>query len=244
VYLWPRLGPAAQTELLRRLRRLTPQELRAVASPYPAEDTTWYPTGTRVPPQVVSAVVDAIRAVAEDAGWPDLEVGDRQRRTFDQQLSGRLHELMSIVPSDAAHPGVWAHLALVSAPEVARWRYPANQDERYVSTHRNVFGRLWWRAHRLGAEDDSPSSRLGEDQAVAILERPSLASRSRLSTVFAAAVVAHPDSSQNLMREAAIWLRRQLAVVEVGVLDESALSALVDEALKYAGAVLQSARSD
>lgn len=228
--LWPRLGPVSQTDLLRRLRTSTAEELRG-NSALEHYDTTWYPTGNRVGEPAVQAVQDTIREAAETSGWPDPAVGDNAKRRFDQTLSERLAPAMSMIPADAAHPAVWAFVTLVVAPDAARWRYPDNRDERYVGrTDRNTFGRLWWRHHRLGPL----GAALLEDQAVAIIERPSIGGRHRLATSLARAIATHPSSSQDLMREAAKNIRRVLPVIEVGALGDDELDELVNEAIRAA----------
>lgn len=228
--LWPRLGPVSQRQILTEFRRSAIEDLRggSATSHY---DIVWYPTGPRADDNLIQGVRASIRSCAERHGWPDMAVGDTARRQFDQELSNVLGSEMQMIPADAAHPSVWAFLTLIVAPDAARWRYPDNNDERYIGrTDRNTFGRLWWRHHRVGPI----GAALLEDQAVAIIERPSIGGRSRLATALATAIARHPDGNQDLMRHAAKRIRRDLAVIEIGALSNEDIESVVQAALSFA----------
>jgi len=93
---------------------------------------------------------------------------------------------MEIVPADAAEPGVWAFLCCVAVPDLACWRFPGRTRERLLGGPRNALRRLWWRAYVLDrGSREGLSGRLGEDETVQIMERPTLAGNPRVATTLA-----------------------------------------------------------
>ena len=98
-------------------------------------------------------------------------------------------------------------------PDVAVWRFPQQTQERLIGRPRNVFRRYWWRARSLGVNPGDPTSELGEDQLVQIMERPSISGSRKLARTFAQtvlqAVASNPDVGiEPLMRDAAKRLVR------------------------------------
>lgn len=174
--VYPRLPAAHAMTLLQERSSLTMDELRA-RSDNQHPQSEWYPTAAhRVSRDDLTGLQSRIREIAEMYGHPKIP-GRRANKyiDFDRALTAEIVPAMKIVPADAAHEGVWSFLSLVLLPDVALWRYPnpsgKGDYERIIGRPRNVFRRLWWRAVALGPET---SSMLHEDEAVAIMERPSL----------------------------------------------------------------------
>lgn len=218
-----------------------PAELRATSA---LEDpaATWYPTGARAGPEELRELRDLVRSTADELGFP--ETTRNSNRLFDQQLAAPLHRQMRISPARAGDGGVWAFLSLVVLPDIAVWRYQDRHHERLMGGHRNVLQRLWLRAEILGADDDGPASRLGEDQNVAILERPDALGRNpRVARALALSVLRYMETSsvspQNLMRESAKRVMRLTAWMLIAELDEETLGEIMDEAVTAAGAALE-----
>jgi hypothetical protein len=147
---------------------------------------------------------------------------------------------MDILPADAAHEGVWSFLSLVLVPDVALWRFPnrgLREDyERLLGRPRNVFRRLWWRAYAMGEE---ASQRLLEDEAVAIMERPTIGGNTRIASAVAAThlqVIAEtPEVSRTeLLREVGKRLRRLSAVITLGALEDRDLRTTVRDVFDQA----------
>jgi hypothetical protein len=110
--------------------------------------------------------------------------------------------------------------------------------------HRNVLQRLWLRGEVLGAEDDGPAARLGEDQIVAILERPDALGRNpRIARALALSVLRYMErgsvSPMNLMRESAKRVMRLTAWMLLAELNDRTLAEIIDEAVGKAGSALE-----
>lgn len=140
------------------------------------------------PEALLVALRTGVEEVAARHGFPSgLKKGAGS--AFDKEAATFLVTEMNILPSDAAVEEVWNFLTLVVLPHVALWRYPnTSQNPEYprlIGRPRNVFRKLWWRAFVLGP---ALSEKLGEDETVGIMERPSIGGNRALSR---AIVVAH-----------------------------------------------------
>jgi hypothetical protein len=154
---------------------------------------------------------------------------------------------MDIIPADAAHEGVWSFLSLVVLPDVAFWRFPnrklRDEYDRILGRPRNVFRRLWWRCYAFGAELGGLSSSLLEDEAVGIMERPTLGGDPRVASAVAQAhltrVRRNPGLSRTeVMRDANKRIRRLASVITLSALDDVELGAAVGDAFDAAVAAL------
>jgi hypothetical protein len=236
---YPRLDASTAVQLLAELSGLKPTELRnRSATEHSRVD--WYPTALdRVDKSQLEKLQSNIRATAERFGHPEVRRRSPLLTKFDQAISVGLLHSVDIVPADAAHEGVWSFLSLVLVPDVAFWRFP-NRDrrddyERLLGRPRNVFRRLWWRAYALGEE---ASGQLHEDEAVAIMERPTLGGDIRLARMIATAhlqvIGTAAVSRTELLRQVTKRLRRLSAVITLTALDNADLSALIDEVFDMA----------
>lgn len=159
--LYPRLLDSAATELYRRYRHLTVEELgphHAFTHPSAVFAATG---GHRVPRELLEDLRAHVLTIAEDAGFPD---GGRRRShtDFDRDIARLLHERMGLVAAEASVRPIWAFLALVLLPDVSFWRYREPTADRFLASDitRHVWGRLWWRAHLTATPDETDRYRL------------------------------------------------------------------------------------
>ncbi|WP_007024503.1 hypothetical protein [Saccharomonospora iraqiensis] len=242
---YPRLNENAARDLLSELTPLDVEELkRRSDTTHPQSD--WYPTAShRVTAGRLADLRESIRSIAEDYGYPHaMGIRSAKYRLFDQRVSVELLDRMDIVPADAAHEGVWSFLSLVLLPDVSLWRFPNRQEkddyERILGKPRNVFRRLWWRSYILGT---TAGEGLLEDEAVAILERPSIGGDPRLAAEIARQHLKTIGNDKRLsrtelLREAAKRVRRRNAVVTFPALTDTGLSATISEIFEESASAL------
>jgi hypothetical protein len=234
-YIYPRLGSQVATQLLTEYSRCTPRDLVSAADTSHPQ-AGWYPTGVAfsVPIQKLGNLQDATRHIAMRYGYPEFQRA-RSATPFDQEVGTLLTDLMDILPADAAQEGVWSFISLVLLPDVAFWRWPNQQGkenyERLIGRPRNVFRRLWWRSYCIG---DDLARELLEDEAVAIMERPSFGgcpkvARAIASTHLRYVHVSPGVSRTEVLRQATKRLRRISPVVTLYALSEADLAVLLDE---------------
>jgi hypothetical protein len=211
-FVYPSLPPeAAGTRLLHVSAVTSAEQLRSEATRLDPR-ATYYATGLRVPEARIATLAEKIRCLVDDLGFPKPRQAQAAATSFDHALPQILVDEMQIVPANAAQEGVWSFLSLVVLPDVAVWRYPARARERLLGLPRNVFRRLWWRGYILGTDSTAAPAVFGEDQLVAVMERPTIAGNRRLARALCSAVLgaeaAGPTSGMFLMREAAKRLIR------------------------------------
>ena len=95
-----------------------------------------------------------------------------------------LRQALPMSANEASHEEVWSYHCCWLL-DVAVWRFGVDADERRFigNVNRNTFRRLWWRAEILGPDIDL--TKLGEDELVNIMERPTIASDRRLARTIA-----------------------------------------------------------
>ncbi|MFG3423725.1 hypothetical protein [Micromonospora sp. NPDC047730] len=143
------------------------------------------------------------------------------------------------MPADAPSEEVWSFLSLVLLPDVALWRWPNPLRrpgyERIIGRPRNVFRRLWTRIHSLG---EDLGAHLYEDEAVAILERPTLGAHPRVARAIAHGHLITAGGAgaarTDILRITARRLRRLAVVVSLESLDDAQLLDLVGNYTKEA----------
>lgn len=236
--IYPRLSDGPALELYAQLKEgllLAPGSTSHLRQ-------TWNGIGDRVGEAHLAEVAGGLRGCIADLGE-----STRARRTlFDQRMAGWLHDTMAIVPSDAGSPGVWAFMSLVLVPDVAVWRYPSLAQERFLGDKRNCFRRLWMRAELLGSGGGDPPAKLGEDQLVQIMERPSLGEDSRIALPLAKRVIERVDNGappQDLMRGAARRLTRYAPFVMLSALGDDDMESLIDSVVAEAEQALADEKS-
>jgi hypothetical protein len=148
--LFPRLPPGPAMRLFDDLRKLPLSEIQSHrTASHPA--TVYTPIGGE---RVTQAALDELRSAllqhARESDFPNApSIAGKNR--FDIGVARYLHSHTGLTPAEAGSRdgGVWAHLALVTAPDIAFWRFSGPPGDRILGTDltRHVFGRMWWRAH-------------------------------------------------------------------------------------------------
>jgi hypothetical protein len=201
------------------------------------EEVYFTPTGgSRVSSSDLEILRRKLVSIATDSGFPS-ERGDL---AFDQSAAVALHSTMNLSPSEAAKPGVWEFISCVLFCDIVRWRFPGTEGqsplERYMAGRRNTFQRLWWRGFVFCEATTDQSyellSKLGEDEAVQIMERPFLSGSRVLSRVVARELLVAAERHSNLsrrvlIREAQKKMRRIGAFTSFEAVDELSLTSLV-----------------
>ncbi|MGL3338179.1 DUF6339 family protein [Pseudomonas aeruginosa] len=166
--------------------------------------------GNRATLAVLNKLRGDLLQLAVNAGYP-RPPGIQPAATFDAEASIVLMQQMPMAPAEAANGGIWAFLACVLLPDIARWRFSgtgggATPLERFVSGRRNVFQRLWWRAFHLAPRTAKAPPlpellrTLGEDELVQLMERPSLSGIAGLPGSIAAGLLAASQTYSDLTR--------------------------------------------
>ena len=202
--------------------------------------------GTVVSEKQLTNVREAVLAATSQ--WYGTKVGRADAAAWDRAVGEALHDNMSIIPSDAGHPGPWAFMTLVLLPDIAQLRFSKPHPERLLGTHRNTFRRCWWRHHILGG-DSTPAGAepLGEDELVNIFERSRMARDHRLARYLATAIVEyqHRDRS-DFARRLTRSVRARTGVLLLDAISESDLRELIkkEAALAAAGSSGESVSDD
>lgn len=233
---FPRLPQNVAESVLSEQRNLSASQLteRAATTHLRQE---WHPTiPTRVTEENLQHLRSEVVDLAVGHGYPNPQPRGGYA-SFEQEVSTLLYNRMGIVPAEAAVGGVWSFIALVLLPDVAAWRWSDGQPYRFIGSdllignNRHAFGRLWARAHVLGAY---ACAGLAEDNMVQILERSTFGGDERLAKAIAYVHLRTLSSSaelasQDLMRDAMKRLRRLAVLVTFIALSDSQLREVVDE---------------
>jgi len=157
---------------------------------------------------------------------------------FDKVFTLNSLELFSDLElPDAFHNDVWSYINLRLFPDLVLWRWPNNDDERFLGgIERSCFQRLWQRAYILGP---LLASKLQEDEALNIFERTeALGSNLPLSKAIAQYVVNNRNQknendskkmiTSKVVKVAAQNLRRAISVQVVQTMIPEQIDEIVD----------------
>jgi hypothetical protein len=252
-HYFPRLQAVAARRLLAEYSGMTPQEL-APRAELMSNQCYWYPTAPtseRLEESALVAFQDEIRSIAREHGYPRVfPERDQVFGRFDRAVVQRILRLTPMMPSEAGVESVWSFLSLIVLPDVAFWRFPNRQEkddyERILGYPRNVFRRLWWRAFTLGDGAQEPGPNVLEDEAVAILERPTIGGNLVLARAIAETHVRRFEKSPRrteIMRDATKRIRRLHAFMVFHALTDSEVQSIVEEAFDEAARQLLPAGS-
>lgn len=245
--LFPRLPLSRARTLADELSHMPRSELRERSTSWD-DSAIFAPIGGQRVDREAIARIQAIIRLKADAAESEPDTQEAARRRFDFEVARLLYEEMDLSPHEASQLGVWAFLSCIVLPDVVRWRFPGEGDtptrpERFLGGARgvrNTFGRLWWRAYTLGDPDHVDRwhlvRQLLEDQAVAILERPTIAgypplARAVLKRALASGIGDRGISRQDAIRDLSKRLRRLAGVVPLETLSQTVLDEYVDAAL-------------
>jgi hypothetical protein len=250
IVTYPRLPTAAAVSRLAELISL--DGVAALSATAAIEDprADTYATGAPVPSERLATLREAMLECAAKYGFPQrLGTRSEDATNFDRDASVLLLRQMDVLPADAAQEGVWSFLALILLPDVALWRWPDHGGradyERLIGKPRNVFRRLWWRAYCLG---ESNSAEVFEDEAVAIMERPTIGGDVRLARILADNHLRMARENRDLprtelLRDVAKRIRRLSVLVTFAALSDDELLTLVRETSDDALAALVGSRA-
>jgi hypothetical protein len=157
---------------------------------------------------------------------------------------------MDLSWSEAAANDVWSFLALIAVPDVTRWRFRADNRERWIATDltRHTWARAWWRGTVFATRPDLLAE-LSESDLNQILERRVIGGDPRLAIALSDALIIATRSATGqrrlLIRDAAARLRRRLAFIDARSLDDEAIVELCSTQIADSQQVLPSeARRD
>ncbi len=251
--LLPRVG--SRVELDQLLDELTPLTVPEIAERMPAGlSVTFAPTGgVRAEAGLLVRLRQQVLELAGAAGYPN---GSQQTaiQDFEVRCARLLHKELGITPHEAGHREVWACLTTNHLLDVAAWRWGGISERKRVNgdVNRDTFRRLWWRYEILQdpAQPWDQFGGLGEDEIVAITERPGVAGNPEVARAivrgFNALLAAEPELvplRMHLMRDAMKRLTRLTPFTALDLLGRSDLEHRIDEVMAEASAAVSGAAS-
>lgn len=226
----PRIAKHSVAELL---KIHLSNDIAQIASSMPdlTPTITYTPVGgQRIETRQLEQLRSDILQLAHEHGMPNRII---ETAVFEGRAARLLREALPMSANEASHEEVWSYLTCCWLLDVAVWRFGADADERRFigNVNRNTFRRLWWRAEILGPDIDL--TKLGEDELVNIMERPTIASDRRLARTVALEFLARvhegaADSRMQLMREAMKRLLRLTPLVAFQALNGDQMRTLVE----------------
>lgn len=181
-----------------------------------------------------------VKEIAREYGYPyRSEQKSRRMSEFDAALGNFLLDFLKITPAEAGVDEVWNFLTLVLLPDIAAWRYPNRKDaadfDRWLGKPRNVLRKVWWRAYCLGPE---LNLRIGEDEGVAVMERPTFGLNPKLARIIVSTHLERSKESSaarsDLLRVAMVQLGRLVSIINIDCLSPEEKQAVVDRAYDFA----------
>jgi len=202
LFLFPRLSFAAARERLQQIKGRAAGDLAASATS-DSEDAVYPATGgRRVATQTLQDLREGLLRCARTFGFP--ESGGGQSVKFDPEAAGILFQQLPICPGEASRDEVWSFMSICLLPDLTTWRFPDQNDRRFLGGVRNTFQRLWWRAAMLrtdNAPDPWALIRLPEDALVGLMERPGISSNRPVACAIASAIAKLAESLPTALRE-------------------------------------------
>jgi hypothetical protein len=232
----PRLNRTAALELVDQHRRSSLEDI-AGAMPDLDPEVTYSPVGgNRIDRTDLATLRAELLLVARDHGMPGPMVATS---VFEDKSARLIHTKLDMTPHEASHDEVWSYLTCCWLLDIAFWRFGADASiDRFVGhLNRNTFRRMWWRAEVLGPHLEL--AKLGEDELVNIMERPTLFSDRRLARTIALEHITRVegglvDDRMRLMREATKRLLRLTPFVSFAALDDEGVALVVADAFDAA----------
>lgn len=159
--------------------------------------------GTRVDPQAFVEVRARLVLSASQLGFPQTASPDIGTK-FDHDAAAILFQDLPICPGEASRDEVWSFMSICVLPDLTTWRFPDQNERRFLGGVRNAFQRLWWRASMLRDESSNDPwwlIRLPEDALVGLMERPGISSNSTVARVIAQSIAKLSASLPARLRE-------------------------------------------
>lgn len=232
----PRLDRPSAQLLLGRYRHWPLADLTGRMPDSTAPVTFAAVGGARIDPSTLETLRADILELATAHGMPDQI---RDVPTFEGRGARLIRDALPMTPHEASHEEVWSYLTCCWLLDVAVWRFGADaSDDRFIGhINRNTFRRMWWREEVLGAAVDL--TRLGEDELVNIMERPTLYADARVARAIAHEFLTRvergdvPDRMR-LMREATKRLLRLTPFLAFTALADAQVDIVVADAFDAA----------
>ena len=232
----PRLDRPSAGSLLDRYRH---ERLEAISASMPdrAAPVT-YPAvgGARIDLATLEQLRRDVLRLAGNSGMPG-PIHDIA--AFEGHGARLLRQSLHMTPHEASHEEVWTYLTCCWLLDVAVWRFggQASTDRFIGHINRNTFRRMWWREEILGTEVDL--TRLGEDELVNIMERPTLYADRRLARAVARVFLHMVDEGlvrdrMRLMREGTKRLLRLTPFLAFPALKDAEIEVVVWDAFEAA----------
>jgi len=246
--LLPRIGRPEVDAILDRLADLSVAEI-AAEMPAAEISPTYSPVGgIRADASFMQELRGKVSALATELGYPTTRE-QAGLHAFDTDCAYLLHQELGITPHEAGHREVWACLTAGHLLDVAAWRWGGIRDRNRANgdVNRDTFRRLWWRIELLH-DPQTPwdgLGGLGEDEIVAIMERPGVTGNPEVARAIVRAFMAKlaEDPSLNgfrmhLMRDAMKRLTRLTPFLVLDVLAPSEVEAVMSGLMNEASAAV------
>lgn len=241
----PRIARHSAAELLKNHLGKGMAEI-AIRMPDLTPTITYTPVGgQRIENGQLEQLRTDILRLAHEHGMPNRV---SEPSVFEGRAARLLREALPMSANEASSEEVWSYLTCCWLLDVAVWRFGVDADERRFTgnVNRNTFRRLWWRAEILGLDIDL--TKLGEDELVSIMERPTIASDRRLARTVALEFLARvhegaADSRMQLMREAMKRLLRLTPLVAFQALNDDQMRTVVENCFTAAAEGLAGGKS-
>lgn len=244
----PRVSLLEVDELL---DELIPLEITEIAVRMSANlPVSYAPTGgVQADPGLLPRIRREVLKLAVAAGYPERRE-QAALQEFEGDCARLLHEQLGMTPHEAGHREVWACLTATHLLDVAAWRWGGISDRNRANgdVNRDTFRRLWWR-YEILQDPDLPWDRfggLGEDEIVAIMERPGVTGNPEVARAivrgFNARLEGEPDlmpMRMGLMRDAMKRLTRLTPFVALDLLGRSELDAVIEEMMSEAAVAVR-----
>lgn len=191
--------------------------------------------GLMVPPKEIEELRENLLKLANEYGFPKRsKLKNVSFSEFDARLGNTLFHTLRISPAEAGTEEVWNFLSLAVFPDLSKWRYqnPNRKEdyERWVGKPRNTFRKAWWRAYCFGSDLNLT---LGEDEGVAIMERPTFGMNPIIAKAIASVHYEHSskiDSSKSdVLRRVMVQLGKLSSIMHFDVLSREQTTTLVRE---------------
>ncbi len=246
--LLPRLSRPDADMLIDQLIDLSVEEVTA-AMPARGRPFVYAPVGgSRAEDDFLNRLRELVLTLASASGFPHSR-SQADLQQFDANCACLLQEELPVSPHEAGHRDVWACLTAAHLFDVAVWRWGTIGDRNRVNGHlnRDTFRRLWWRAELLHdrALPWDGLGGLGEDEIVAITERPRVTGNPEVARAvvrgFHACLEADPGLLPRrmlLMRDGMKRLTRLTPFTVLDVLDREQIDGIVEDVMGKASAAV------
>ena len=239
--MWPRLPLSIAEKILEDYSELSLQELANVWSTQHRDAAVAETGGAAVSENDVNELRTRILEVAESLGFDGTSSAtEQQAKQFDQRAPAVLYEIIGNNANDLAAPETWNFISLVVLPDIAIWRFPNRANARLLGGDRNglrnVFSRLWVRAHFLDDDLLRGADPLSEDELVGLTERSTFLRYPRFLRIYSRKLLAWANQTSGARRDAFrianVHMMRRLAFLNPNSIPNETIEDFVDDVLE------------